>query len=293
MKLLNHLMVGSLVLTLSMSLFISTASAETSKKKKKAATPAQAEKKVEKKKSAPVKKVISGTNLEGRSGLFYADTSAVAPKNEGEGAIHATWTSPYSGANNFVIPVGGHLGMGDRFEISGTARLMLQTAPSYTTTEYLPPLYLPQQVTLGGGSSTNFMINAGAKYAIPGENRETPDFSVGGQLYIPTYTGGQVVVMPYGTCTYVLPAGLLLNGQLGIAISSTTYVVLDGGVAYPISPKISLIGELGANNWAFLYRDSELALGARFAASENMKVQALLGVPLNGGGVLLGAGLIL
>lgn len=292
MKLWNRLMLVGLVLALAMSLFVTTASAQTSKKKKKTVATAVATPVAKKKAVAPVKKIVTGTNLEGRSGLFYGDTSSVAPKDVVEGSIHVI--AELGTDTNFLFPVGGHYGLGDNLEVSAGVKPWIN---SYTTPG--TPAIVIGGVTLypavAGKTYTNsdLIINGGAKYAIPATNREMPDFSIGGQVYIPTYTGGVFVVQPYGTVTYVLHNGLLLNGEFGIGICSATYVVFDGGVAYPITPKITVIGEIGANQGGFGYADSELAGGARFDIGGDAKVQALIGVPFNGGGVVLGAGLIL
>ncbi len=287
MKFLNRLLLASLAVIFAMSLCVTAATAQTSssKKKKKAAVAAEikAEKKAEKK--AERKKIISGTNLDGRAGLFFADTSDVAPVGQWQGSLHATWSSPAASFNSFSFPLGAHYGAAPNVDLSAGVRLDLLSEPSYTIGGYDG---IPQQTL--GGSSTDFTVLLGGKYKIAANSKDMPDFSVGGIIYIPTYTGGDVVFMPKGTVTYVLPSGLLLNGDFGIGISSATYVECDGGVGFPVSRQVTLIGEIGANQYG--NADSQLALGARFDLS-GTKLQALLGVPLNGGGVLLGAGIIL
>ncbi len=272
MKLFTRLMVGGLALALVLSLGAGTANAA-AKKKKKAV-------KVETKTVRKAKKeYISGTNLEGRAGLFYADTSEVAAKNTVEGSVHFTYSSPGPSVDQIMIPVGAHFGVDNNFELSACVKPWIISEPSVTI----------GSITIGG-SSTNFLLDVGGKYKIASENRETPDFAVGGVIYIPTWSGGNVVVMPEGTCSYVLDNGLLLNGDVGIGIGNTSYVKLDGGVGFPVSPKVTLIGEIGANQDG--YMGSVFAAGARFAL-QDVKLQALIGAPLNGGDVLIGAGLIL
>lgn len=261
-----------IVTALTLALSLSVAPAQAAKKKKK-----EKEKKETKREAkstsyeAPRKHYLTGTDLEGRSGLFYGQTSDVAATGAWEGSLHATWQSLYAGVDYFGFPIGAHFGLDKNLEMSLGASLNLLSVPGLT--------------------DTHFTIQGGAKYRIAGEGRNAPDFSVGGTLYVPTYTGGEVVFMPEGTCTYTLKNGLTLNGDFGIGISGTTYVKLDGGVAYPLSPKVTGIAEIGANQAT--YQDSMFAIGGRFALGDSTKAQALLGVPLNGGGVLIGAGIIL
>lgn len=281
MKLWSRFVLGSLVLALAFAVCVSPAAAASKKKKKE-------EKRETKHESSsyegPSKRYLSGTDLEGRSGLFYGQTSQVAAKNAWEGSLHATWQSPASGFNYFGFPLGAHFGIAENLDLAVGASLNILSIPGITNP------FTGQ--TIGGGTSSNFTIQGGAKYHIAGENRNSPDFSVGGTIYVPTYTGGQVVVMPEGTCTYVIAKnGLLLNGDFGIGISSTTYVKVDGGVGYPFSSKVTGIAEIGANQAGYL--GSMFAFGGRFDLGGSTKAQALLGVPLNGGGVLLGAGIIL
>jgi hypothetical protein len=281
MKVLNRLVLVSLAVVFAVSLCVSPANAAPKKKKPAPeATPAPVKKRVK-----LVKEYITGTNLEGRAGLFYGDTSAVAPVGQWQGSLHATWWAPFASYNDFSFPLGAHFGAAKDVDLSAGVKLNLQTSPSvnYPATPFTPAYST-------GGSTTNFEVLLGGKYKIKAQNSETPDFSVGGIIYIPT-NGGDVIVMPKGTVTYVLPSGLLLNGDVGIGISTVTYVEIDGGVGFPVSDKITLIGEIGANQ--FYYADSQLGLGARFALGGTTKAQALLGVPLSGGGVLLGAGIIL
>ncbi len=282
MKLFNRLVLLSLAVIFALGLCVSQANADSSTthktKKKNADTRASGS-------SKALKNVVTGTNLEGRAGLFYGDTSEVAKVGQWEGTLHATWWSPYATYNDFSFPLGAHFGAADNVDLSAGVKLNLATSPSVNVpaTPFTPAYS-------SGGSTTNFEVLLGGKYKIKGTTSDMPDYSVGGVIYIPT-SGGSVVVMPKGTVTYVLPSGLLLNGDVGIGISTVTYVEVDGGVGFPVSNKITLIGELGANQ--FGYADSQLGLGARFALGGTTKAQALLGVPLSGGGVLLGAGIIL
>lgn len=283
MRLWSRFFVVVTALTLALSLSVAPAQAAKKKKEK--------EKKETKRESkstsyeAPRKHYLTGTDLEGRSGLFYGQTSDVAATGAWEGSLHATWQSPASGYDYFGFPIGAHFGIDKDLELSLGARLDVESIPSFTIFG----------VTYGGSSSI-FTIQGGAKYHIAGEGRNAPDFSVGGTLYVPTYSGGQVVVMPEGTVSYILKNGLLLNGDFGVGISNVSYVKFDGGVAYPFSPKVTGIAEIGANQGtlgASGYGNSMFAVGGRFALGDSTKAQALLGVPLNGGGVVLGAGIIL
>jgi hypothetical protein len=227
------------------------------------------------------KQYLSGTNLDGRSGLFYGDTSEVARDGQIEGSAHLTFQSIgyYNVSQSvFTIPAGAHFGIAPDFELSAGAELSIFSYPSYRIGPW----------DFGGGSSTNVIVFGGGKYRFAGD-REMPDFSFGGTIRIPT-SGGSIVVMPEGTVTYVLNNGLLLNGDIGVGISNTTYVKADVGAGYPISPQVTGIAEIGANQIA--YTGSVFAFGIRAAVSE-FKLQGLVGVPLTGGGVIIGGGIIL
>jgi hypothetical protein len=84
---------------------------------------------------------------------------------------------------------------------------------------------------------------------------------------------------------------MLLNGDLGLHISTGTYVSVDAGLGYPFSNTFTGIVEIGANQGG--NGNSLLSGGVRIGTSDNLKFQALLGIPLNGGGVQLGGGIIL
>jgi hypothetical protein len=270
MRFWNRLVLSALVLALSLSLAVGMADAATSTKKK---TTKKVEKKKEKKReeqrAAGPSKYIEGVNLAGRSGLFYGDTSETV--GVGRFAIGAGLTFQAIGSGNALgIPFGGSFGVAKNLDFSIGGNLSL----------YNPPSPLP--------SSSAFAIDFGGKYHIA-TSKTGLDFSLGGDIMIPTNAGGQVVVTPRGTITYVLPSGLLLNGDLGIAISTLTYVTVDLGMALPVGDKLNLIAELGANQGGYLA--SQLALGLRYKVSPTFNLQGLVGVPLNGGSALVGAGL--
>ena len=113
------------------------------------------------------KQYLSGTNLEGRSGLFWGDTSEVAREGQIEGSAHMTYQTAgnqYYSMSLFTIPAGAHFGLAPDFELSAGMQLGIFSYP--------------------GGSETQVLVNGGAKYRFPGD-REMPDFSLGGNVYIP------------------------------------------------------------------------------------------------------------
>lgn len=287
MRFWNRLVVAGLALALALSLGASSADAAAKKTSKKKETKKEAPKKETKREvrhsSGASSKFVSGTNTIGRAGLFYADTADVAAVGQVEGSAHITYQS--FGPSGFTttmlgFPVGAHFGAAKNIDLSAAILLNLVSTPSFT--------FGP--VTIPGGSSTNFSIDLGGKYRIAGGNK-SPDFSIGGDIMIPTYTGGQVIVSPRGVVSYELEGGLLLNGDVAINITNpTTYVSVDAGVGVPLGDKFSAIAEIGANQLG--NAGSVLGGGVR-ADLSGIKLQALLGIPLNGGSVQLGAGIIL
>lgn len=286
MKNWNRWILGGSIMILALSFCVGTSYAAQKKKKKavEEETTTTIERTIQ-----PSKHYLTGANLDGRSGLFYGDTSEVAREGAWEGSAHLTYQSIgyYNSSESLIgIPVGAHFGIAKDFELSAGAQLDIDSFPSYT---YRSPYYPFTEVTVAGGSSTYFTVMGGAKYRFAGD-RDMPDFSFGGNIRIPTYTGGQVVVMPEGTVTYTLTNGLLLNGDMGVGISNTTYIKADIGAGYPISEQVTGIAEIGANQAG--YTGSVFAFGVRAAISD-IKFQGLVGVPLNGGSVLVGGGIIL
>ena len=281
MKFLNRFMLGSLVLALALSLCAGTADAASKKSKKSTKKEAKKEVKKEKKRearreAASEKHFVTGTNTMGRAGLFYGDTSSVAETGKWEGSLHVTYWSP--GYDSFSVPLGAHLGIAENFELSGALVLNSVSYPSIT--------FLG--TTIGGGSSTTLGIDLGGKYRIVGKASGMA-FSLGGDVYM---EDGHTVATPRGTLTFETTSGLLLNGDVGIHISDpTTWVSFDAGVGVPFSNKFAGIVEIGANQLGD--SGSVLGGGIRAGLGDNAKVQALLGIPLNGGGVQIGAGIIL
>jgi hypothetical protein len=289
MKLWTRLVVAGLALVLALGLGIGAAQAQTSKtkKKKKKATvvTTYGERKAAEERSKP-RSYLTGTNLWGRAGLLYGDTSDVARVGQVEGSAFFTYQSltsitvgNYSAGTNMIgIPFGAHYGAAKDVDIyaSGDWRNISSSTnfPGATA----------------GPSQSAFNINFGGKYRIAAPNVNTPDFSVGGDITIPTNTGGQVVFTPKGTCTYILESGMVLNGEFGVGISTVTYVLADAGVGIPFAEKFLAIGELGASQYGYL--NSMLGLGVR-ANFSGTKLQALLGIPLNGYGAQIGVGIIL
>ena len=283
---------GSLVAGLALSLCVTSADAATKTTTKKKAEKKKETKKKETKKTksyesskpkhqSAAKRFVTGTNTMGRSGLLYGDTSDVASVGQIEGSAHLTYSSngpSVLSTSDVGLPIGGHFGITDNFELSAAAIFDFLSVSSS-----LPGITL-------SGSTTNFALDFGGKYRIHTKT-DGLNFSLGGDLLIPTNAGGQVVVTPRGTVSYTLAGGLLLNGDMGLHISTATYVSFDAGVGLPVSDKFSIIGEIGANQMGNY--GSVLAGGVRAGLSDSFKLQGLLGIPLNGGGVVIGAGIIL
>jgi hypothetical protein len=263
MKLWHGFVSSGLAGALFLCFCVGTGNAAAAKKRAAAIKPAESQ--------YSSKQYLPGTNLDGRSGLFWGDTSEVAADGQVEGSVHLTYQNSgneHFSVSNFLIPGGAHFGIAPNFELSAGAQLGI--------------------VSFEGGSSTDVLVIGGAKYRFAGD-REMPDFSFGGTVRIPT-SGGSIVVMPEGTVTYVLDNGLLLNGDVGIGISEGTYVKADVGAGYPISPQVTGIAEIGANQVG--NGGSVFAFGVRAALSE-VKLQGMVGVPLSGGGAIIGGGIIL
>src|SRR5581483_7053815 len=267
-RLFSRLLLSGLVLALTLSLAAAPASADT-KKKKKSAEKKKEEKKEQRHEARHMeKRYVSGTNIWGRAGLLYADTAEVASVGQIEGSAHFTYQSlasasfaGYSSSDDlFGIPFGLHFGAAENLDLYASGDLMINSISSN----------VPGFV---GGSSSQFLINIGGKYRIAATNSKTPDFAVGGDVTIPT-NGGNAVVTPKGMVTYTLDSGLLLNGEMGIAIAGTTYVLADAGVGVPFGDKFTGIAEIGANQNGYL--GSVLAAGVR-ADLSGMKLQGLLG----------------
>ncbi|HVZ80869.1 MAG TPA: hypothetical protein VHE12_08730 [bacterium] len=268
---MKKLVLGLFALVMTLAFCAVPANAATSKKKKKET---KKEEKKETKKaeshsmSAP-KHYLSGTNTWGRSGLLFGDTADVAALRTIEGSAHLLYSSPVSGVNNFGIPFGGHFGIADNVELSAAGDLELQSATGY--------------------SSSIFLLDLGGKYKFHTKN-ENLGLALGGDVLIPTSGGGSAIVTPRGVVSYTLPSGMLVNGDMGIHISSATYVSVDAGLGYPFSNNFTGMVEIGANQNG----NGGSVLGAGFrAGADQFKFQGLLGIPLNGGGVVIGGGIIL
>lgn len=283
---MKKLVLGLFALVMTLAFCAAPASAASSKKKKE--TKKKEEKKKEEKKetkkseshSTGSKHYLSGTNTMGRSGLFFADDSEVAGVGKIEGSAHLTYSSPASGFNNLSIPFGAHFGIAENFELSAAGVLGIFDTPSFT----FGPITIP------GSSASSFGIDLGGKYKLhlKGEGAK-PEISLGGDVLIPT-NGGSAVATPRGTVSYTLSqSGLYLNGDLGVHISTATYVSFDAGAGYPFSNNLTGIVEIGANQSG---NGGSLLAGGVRAGADHFKFQGFLGIPLNGGGVLLGGGII-
>jgi hypothetical protein len=252
--------------------------------------------KKEKQINQPLTNVQSGTNLEGRSGLFYGDTAEVAKSGSLEGSLHAAWAPPVAGAQQYTFPLGVHYGVCNDFEVSAGVKpaLSVVSHPG-TPASYVLMLGLPvAEIPAKAGNTTSTMdvfIHGGFKYLITSEKAGAPDFSLGANAYLPAYSDGAFVAMPEASCTYFMKE-LVLNGDLGLGLGDGNYVKLDAGLGWAVLKEISLICEIGVNQDG--YTNSMFALGARAGiGGTGVKAQALWGVNLNTNVGLAGLGLIL
>jgi hypothetical protein len=200
-----------------------------------------------------------------------------------EGSVHFTYQSLASlGIGSYTyttdqigIPFGFHIGVVENIDLYASGDFVSTRSgsdvPNYTSV-----------------STNSFVLNGGGKYHIATKNKNL-SFSAGGDLTVPTQ-GGNVIFTPRGTVTYTLGNGFLLNGELGLAIGSTSYAVCDAGVGIPVNDRIAIMAEVGASQLGYL--NSQLAGGIRYAFS-NLKLQGMVGLPLNGGGAMIGGGIIL
>lgn len=293
-------MIGSLVLTLVMGLFVSTASAETSKKKKKASTQTAVEKKVEKKRARVEKKVIDGGNISGKPGYIISDTANVLEKGQFMGGAHLTFDTWGSALQ---IPIGVSYGITDK--------IMVNVNTSFYT---------------AGGLSGLYYLNFGGKYGFK-DVGDTPNLNVAagldfavGPLSNSLYGYSAFAFDPYGVVTYTLKNGLQLNGKLGLYVQtfnqnvqtyevtttypyftygtksesfSYSYFQLDLGVAYPFEKDLTGFGELATNGLVYNGAGgTPLLVGIR--TGHDVQLQAFAGLDLGGSlGLFLGGGAVL
>jgi len=268
MKFWNRLVVGLVALALGLSLSLGDAMAASSKSKKKDTKKKEEKKKKETRRSEPSgpRTYLTGTNTSGKSGLIFSETAHVVEMNQLQGSVHLTATLP-TGGSIIGIPFGGAYGIAKNFEISASGS---------------PSFFDP------GGFST-FNLTFGGKYKFDLKGSDATKVALGADVVI-SLDGLDAVFIPRGNISHTLASGVLLNGQMGIGISTGTYVEASAGAGIPFSSNFTGLVEIGANQLG--NGGSVLAGGVR-VGQESFKFQALIGIPLEGNGVILGGGIVL
>jgi hypothetical protein len=254
--------------------------AETAKKApaKKAVKKKKVVKKVEKKKVVKrvvsgKSEVLSGANLWGRPGLIFGDTAEVGEVGKLQGSGNFLYESSGLGSS-LMLPFGAN--------VVAAPNLNIFLGGAYNAFNYNTELFPDRP------AASAFAITGGLKYGVKGEE-ESPDFSIGEDLSVPT-NGAVVVATTRGCVTYTVDSKLTLNGMMGFAITDTPYFVGDAGLAYAFTPNFTGIAEVGANQLGY----SNSALVAGFRAGQNsFMFQGTLGLNMSDGNFIGGAGVVL
>ncbi len=237
---------------------------------------------------------IPGTNVYGRTGLFFTDT-AEAPS---EGSASVTGHLLYGSGDELdtiQLPVGVNLGLVENLELSAGI--------DYARIKFDYP------GTAGNTESGLNVLTVGGKYVIPRLAGEPLNLAVGldishGPLTSKLGNDGTDFTLK-GIMSYTLmPQKVFLNGGIGLlfldgrdvetqavdpltgAVSTVkakgdgdTVFQLNGGMGLMLNPDLMAIAELGINQ---LGDDSSiLSGGLRGRASDSLTWQALLGIGLN------------
>jgi hypothetical protein len=292
MKLWNRLFLGGLTLALALSLCVGPADAASKKKKKK-----EAEKKEEHHMRHETHysgelRPISGGNLGGEPGYFFAPTAQTLNQGQIMGAAHLTFDTVGSALQ---IPIGATYGITDKIQVN-------------VNTSFFA----------ANGASGIYYLNFGGKYGFGQVLKDSDakldiaagiNFSVGPLSGV--YGSGYSTFGfdPYGVATLTLPDGLQFNGKLGLYVqtanfnfgggitgsTSYSYFQLDLGAAYPFDKDLTGIAELATNgvigNGA-LGGGTPLVVGIR--TGHDVQLQAFGGLDLNYTvGLIVGGGIVL
>ncbi len=280
MKLLNRWVLGGLTLALALSLCAGPADAASKKKKKKEEV--KKEERHARMEAMGQPMPISGLNISGKPGYFFADTASVLRQGQIAGNAHVTFDT---WGNQFQVPFGVSYGITDKITVN------VNTA-FYSVT---------------GGSGLNY-LGFGGKYAFTdvGHNKNLNiaaglDFAVGPLSN--SLGSGVFGFDPYGVVTYTFADGLQLNGKLGLYIQtynfggisgSWSYFQMDLGAAYPFDKDLTGIAELATNGVVVAggLGGTPLLVGIR--TGHDVQLQAFGGLDLGGTvGLLVGGGLTL
>ena len=281
MKFWTRLVVAGLALAVALSLVVSPAQAATKKKKKKE----EVKREIRREMAAERPHPISGANLNGRPGYFFADTANSPEQGEIMGAAHVWFDSAFNGVS---IPFGGAFGITNQIQVHASSSFY----------------------AAGNVSGLNFLTFGGKysfKHVAPGlDVAGGLDLSIG-PLYDSAASG--LDFDPYGIVTYTFVDGLQLNGQLGIMViparsetitfdgfSETvnvgggSYVLFNAGAAYPFDRDLTGIAELAVNGQG----DGATPLIVGLRTGHDVQLQAFGGLDLAGQvGVLIGGGIAL
>ncbi len=273
-------------LALSMILASGVLAATTKPATKKAPAKKTAAKKVVKK--APEKQFIEGSNLMGQTGLLWAETAKTTPKGKVGGAAHLAIHS-----DEFFtvvqVPVGVNFGLSKCLEAGATAEFMSVSPDEGDSTSGLGDLTLNGKYQFD--TQSDVKVAAGLDVGIGPLSDDLGESTTD--------------ITPKGMVTYTLKSGVVLNGTLGFVITGgyeytytsyaydpitmsvvsrevtadvdpDNYIQLGAGVGIPVSPKLSVIGELGLN----AYGDEGSILGGGIRTGGKMPLQAMLGIGL-------------
>jgi hypothetical protein len=229
-------------------------------------------------KATAQKEVAEGVNVNGRTGLIWAETAQASAKGDFGGSIHllfmtASESVEFMGTDydysttNIVVPFGVRYGAARNLEIGATLDFLSSTVSVEDESE-----------TTSGLND----LNLGVKYVIEGKDAPV-DFGVGADIVIgpmsDDFGDSATDFAPRGMVTYE-KNGLLLNGMLGFVITGTEglddFIQLGAGAGLALSPKLTGIAELGVNT--FNDEAGVLAVGVR--TNSKTQLQATLGLGL-------------
>lgn len=232
------------------------------------------------------KTFLRGSNIYGKTGLFFAETAQTQPAATASGVLHGLFGFD-DNFNSIQIPLGVNYGIVQNFE--GAMSLSF---------DWIDP-DAPRAETRNGIGSIRF----GGKYVYDVPDQTMPDVGVSldiahGPLSDDLGEDGTDFDLE-GLVTHTFSTGFLLNGGLGVLIEGDrgaddgdTAVRFNVGAGIPITPNLSGIAELAINR--FGEDDGIFAFGIR--AQGPVQCQVFFGVGVGdasadislGGGVRFG-----
>lgn len=231
---------------------------------------------------------VPGTNIFGRSGLFFTDTAETSAWGRGSFTGHFLYDTD-DDYNQIRLPFGFNYGLMENVEISANLPFISRDLDA-------PAGVDDSQSGLGS-------LAVGGKLRVPGHN-SMPDIGLGLDLgYGPLSDDIGEDGLDFnvkGMVTQTFSNGILVNGGLGVIhigsrdidgggeTDSETEVQLNGGVGVPLMPNLTGIAELAINQ--FGEDNGVFSLGVR--GGRGVKGQVLLGIGVgdNAPDLSLGAG---